>query len=480
MINHTVSEMDDMLTTARRFFLLAPAILALAFLSAGACAQPASHALSKQSKPVLGWSSWSYIRMDPTAKAIEAQARALVSSGLAKAGYQYVNVDDFWYVCNKPAEGAAATGPDVDGYGRWVTDTSRFPSRDGVNGMEAVARYVHGLGLKFGIYITPGISRQAVAKNTPIQGTKYTADDIADPSVSELNYNCKGMVGIDFSKPGAQQYIDSLARMFAGWGVDFIKLDGIASSDVDEIEAWSKAIEHSGRPMVLDVTQGSFTSTIAPVLQKYAGQWVVTPDIECYSCNEKSGTSFPLTNWDNLVQRFHYASVWQQYAVSGGYNDLDSIEIGNGNDTGLTPTERKTQLSLWALEAAPLILGTDLTRLDAGDVALLANPAVIAVDQDGIAAARIIDPNDRHPDWHHLVFAKTEPDGSVVVGLFNTGESAAKMSIDASLIGLPGSKSGYSLDNLWTHATTRVRDAIGATVPAHGVVLYRARATGGH
>jgi hypothetical protein len=341
--------------------------------------------------------------------------------------------------------------------------------------MQVVARYIHKLGLKFGIYVTPGISKQAVAQKSHIKGTKYTADDIADSSVTELNYNCKGMVGINFSKPGAQKYIDSWAKMFADWGVDFIKLDGIANSDVDEIKAWSKAIAHSGRPMVLDVTQGSFTSTIAPALQTYAGQWVVTPDIECYTCNEKSGTNFPLTNWSNLVQRFQYATAWQQYAVPGGFNDYDSIEIGNGSNTGLTSTERKTQLSLWALEAAPLILGTDLTHLDKSDVALLENAEVIGVDQDGIAARRILDPNVRHPDWHHLIFAKKEHDGSVVLGLFNTGTKAAAMSIAATLIGLPGSKRGYVLDNLWTHKTAKSGNVISATVPAHGVVLYRVR-----
>src|SRR5580700_7321027 len=121
-------------------------------------------------KPAMGWSSWSFYGHDPTAAAVEAQARALVHEGLEKAGYRYVLVDDFWYVC------PGAQGPAVDGDGRWLVDTARFPNQGKVNGIEALARYVHHLGLKFGLYVTPGISKQAVARNTHIQGTPERAD----------------------------------------------------------------------------------------------------------------------------------------------------------------------------------------------------------------------------------------------------------------------------------------------------------------
>jgi alpha-galactosidase len=104
-----------------------------------------------------------------------------------------------------------------------------------------VANYVHSLGLKFGLYVTPGISKQAVAENTPIQGTSYTAGEIAEPSVPENNYNCGGMVGIDYSKPGAQAFIDSWADELASWGVDYVKLDGVGSFDIPDVQAWSNA-----------------------------------------------------------------------------------------------------------------------------------------------------------------------------------------------------------------------------------------------
>src|SRR6202000_2792056 len=109
-------------------------------------------------------------------------------------------------------------------------------------------------GLKFGLYVTPGISAQAVAQNTPIEGTSYTADQIAEPSVSEHNYNCSGMVGIDYSKPGAQAFINSWANEFAAWGVDYVKIDGVGAGDVADIQARSAALRQTGRPIHLELS----------------------------------------------------------------------------------------------------------------------------------------------------------------------------------------------------------------------------------
>ena len=413
--------------------------------------------------PVLGWSSWSFLREQPTAAKIEAQAQAMQNSGLQKLGYEYVNLDDFWEQCPGPQ------GPNVDPYGRWVVDSSRFPAAGDTNGIKVVADHIHSLGMKFGIYVTPGISKQAVIKNTPIQGTPYTAAQIAEPSITENNYNCKGMVRIDFTKPGAQAYINSWVDMLASWGVDYIKIDGISNNNVPDIKAWSEAIRQSGRPMVLDVTQGSYTRVIAPTLMKYANQWEFAPDVECYGC-EKKGSSYPLTSWEDVEKRFNYVAEWQPYAGPGGFNDYDSIEVGNGSNDGLTPVERQTQLSLWALGSSPLILGIDLTHLDPLDLQYLKNTAVLAVDQDSIAAKRVVNTGTQQ------VFTKKEANGDVIVGLFNTGSEAETVSVTASAAGLPEKEGGYSLENLWTGKVEKTGSTISATVPSHGVVLYRVRA----
>ncbi|MFZ0516881.1 MAG: glycoside hydrolase family 27 protein [Acidobacteriaceae bacterium] len=442
------------------------AALVAAFLIVGALAVGVRNAGAEDNgvdqKPVLGWSSWSFIREQPTAAKLEAQAHAMQSSGLQQLGYEYINLDDFWEQCPGPQ------GPNVDSYGRWVIDASRFPADGDTNGIKVVADHIHSLGMKFGIYVTPGISKQAVAKKTSIEGTPYTADQIAEPAVSEANYNCKGMVRIDYSKPGAQAFINSWVDMFASWGVDYIKIDGMSDKNVPDIKAWSEAIRQSGRPMVLDVTQGSYTRAIAPTLMKYANQWEFAPDVECYGC-EKKGSSYPLTSWKDVAKRFNYVADWQPYAGPGGFNDYDSIELGNGSNDGLTPDERQTQLSLWALGASPLLLGVDLTHLDPVDLQYLKNTAVLAVDQDSIAAKRVVNSGS------HQVFTKKESNGDVIVGLFNTGNKTETVSVTASAVGLSEKEGGYSLENLWTGKVEKTGSAIQASVPAHGVVLYRVR-----
>jgi len=408
--------------------------------------------------PALGWSSWSSVRHDPTEAGIEAQAKAMKDSGLASVGYQYVNIDDFWYEC------PGSQGPNVDQYGRWVIDSAKFPSSGSLNGIQAVASYVHSLGLKFGLYVTPGISAQAAAENTPIEGTSYTAGEIAEPSVPEHNYNCGGMVGIDYSKPGAQAFINSWADELASWGVDYVKLDGVGSFDIPDVEAWSNALRQTGRPIHLELSN-SLSIADASTWQQYANGWRTGGDIEDYG-GEPSGSSYPLTDWANVESRFSQVAQWQPYGEPGAFNDYDSIEVGNGSNDGLTYDERQTQLSLWSLASSPLILGTDLTSLNRADLGLLLNRSVIAVDQDGIDASRLVNTGTEQ------VFAKTEKNGDVVAGLFNTSGSSEVISTTASALGLASGPS-YVLNNLWTHQSTESAGTISADVPSHGVALLR-------
>ena len=407
-------------------------------------------------RPVMGWSSWSFVRKNPTAAIIDAQADAMVSSGLARVGFSYVNLDDFWYEC------PGSQGPNVDAYGRWVIDATKFPAAGSKSGIRAVADHVHADGLRFGIYVTPGISAQAVAKNTPIEGTPYHASDIAT-SVSEANYNCGGMVGIDYSKPGAQEFINGWAQQFASWGVDYLKIDGVGSSDIGDVVAWSNALRATGRPIHYELSN-SLPIAHAATWKQYSNGWRTGGDVECY-CGV-NGASFPLTNYGSVATRFDQVAAWQPYGGPGGFNDYDSLEIGNGANDGLTLDERKTQFSLWALAASPLILGTDLTHLDPTDLALLKNTDVLGVDQDGIDAKRI------SQNGTAQVFGKVEKNGDAVVGLFNTGDAPTAVSTTAVELGLDAN-GDYRLDDLWTHRTYGSRGGIGATVPPHGVVLYR-------
>jgi alpha-galactosidase len=424
----------------RRIAALATALALAAATAAGAVVAGASPALAESNgvgaTPAMGWSSWSFIRSSPTAAKIEAQAAAMKSSGLSSVGYVYVNVDDFWYNC------PGSQGPAVDQYGRWTVNTSAFPSSSsGENGVEVVADYVHSLGLKFGLYVTPGISKQAVSQNTQIMGTSDTADQIAT-TTGENNYNCGGMVGINYSAAGAQAFINSWADEFASWGVDYLKLDGVGDSDVGDVEAWSAGLQQSGRAIHLELSN-SLDIANAPTWAQYSNGWRTGGDIECY-CS--SGTSYPLTDWGNIQGRFAQVAAWQPDGGPGAFNDYDSTEVGNGpTDDGLTAAEEQSQLSLWAMAASPLILGTDLTNLNSTDLGYLKNTAVIAADQDGIDARRIVS------NVNQQAFAKTEQNGDVILGLFNySGSASQTVTVSLAAAGIRGSATAT---NLWTGAS---------------------------
>src|ERR1700691_2842748 len=160
-----------------------PLVLACAIASGSAArAATAYPPGGPDQTPVMGWSGWSFLRLGANEASVEGEAKALVTTGLAAAGYQYVNLDDGWYQC------PGSQGPNVDANGRWVVNTASYPAVGSENGIQALAAYVHGLGLKFGIYEPAGISSQAVAANTPILGTSDTADDIATKT-AQANYN---------------------------------------------------------------------------------------------------------------------------------------------------------------------------------------------------------------------------------------------------------------------------------------------------
>jgi alpha-galactosidase len=401
--------------------------------------------------PAMGWTSWSFIRQDPTEAAIEAQALALADSGLSSHGYTYVNLDDFYYL--DPTTNS-------DSYGRWVVDATKFP-----DGMQAVASYVHDLGLEFGMYLTPGIPVAAVNQSTPIEGTFYNAANIAVSGSYETNYNFGGgaMLSIDYSKPGAQEFINSWANLLASYGVDYVKLDGVGAGDIPDVRAWSEALKSTGRPIHYALSN-SLDLDFATVWSFLANSWRIEEDIECYCPASGSSSSYPLTSWDNVSARFGDDPPWQPFSGAGARNDLDSLELGNGDDDGISVSERQSHMSLWALAAAPLLVGADLTNLDSGDLALLTNDEVIAVDQAGVAAKQLTNGDTQ-------VWVANEPDGSLAVGLFNLGGAPAPITVAWSDLGITGAA---DVRDLWAHADLgAMSGSFTANVSSHGVSLVR-------
>jgi len=206
--------------------------------------------------PPMGWNSWDAYGTTVTEAQVKANADAMADK-LIRFGWQYVVVDIQWYA-------AAAAGHDyrpgealsVDEYGRLIPAVNRFPSAAGGKGFRPLADYIHGKGLKFGIHIMRGIPRQVVDRNLPIKGTAYHAADVADQQ-NGCGWN-PDMWGVDTSKPGSQEYYDSLIELYTSWGVDFIKADDKGSHQYQpaEIRALSRAIAKSPRPILLSVSPG--------------------------------------------------------------------------------------------------------------------------------------------------------------------------------------------------------------------------------
>ncbi len=400
--------------------------------------------------PFMGWSTWSFIGKKPTEANVEAQARVLASK-LKSHGFNYVLLDDFWYLDPRTT---------VDQYGRWVVDTSKFP-----HGLSGLASYVHSLGLKFGGYLTPGIPVAAVNQNTPIEGTKYHAKDIADTSQVEFNYNYGGgkkntvMYYIDYSKPGAQEYINSWAKQLASWGVDFLKMDGVGSFDIPDVQAWSKALNLSGRPIYFDLSN-NLNINNGSTWRQYANAWRTQGDIECYGhCTGQ------LVNWSKVNSRFSNAAQWAQFAGKGGWNDLDALDVADGTLDGVTNTERQTYMTLWAVACAPLYMGDDLTVMDSYGQQLLSNDEVIAVNQAGRVATPLSQSSNQQ------VWRVKNSDGTYTVALFNLGTAAATVTVNWSSLGLSGAK---NVRDLWARKNLgSSTGSFSASLPSHGSRLLR-------
>ena len=447
-----------------RTALLAAALVATPFAataSAAAVARPAPAHLAGAAgggsenllAPPMGWSSWSALRESFTASTIEAEATAMHNT-LQKYGYEYVNIDAGW-------------SDHVDADGRDAWNASKFP-----DGIPALATYVHKLGLKLGIYLVPGIPAQALAANSQIAGTPYHVSDILDSSAPGNTAN-QGAGKIDFSKPGAQQYIQSQADLLASWGVDYIKMDfvgpgggTVAADNRADIQAWDKAIERTGRPMHLELSN-SLSFTDAAYWAKYSNGWRIEGDIECYrSCPD-------LTDWSQVLKRFTDAPKWVPYAGPGHWNDLDSLEVGNGATDGLTQDEKQTMVTLWSIESAPLLLGTDLTKLDPADLPLITNPEVIAVDQAGRPAKPVSQATPQQ------VWFSKNPDGSYTLALFNLAATAAPVTANWSDLSQP-SGSTMTVRNLWQHTNLgRITGGYTATLAPHASMLLRITPTSG-
>jgi hypothetical protein len=440
-------------------------------LAAGAVTvAPAAHAETTApalaAKPYMGWSSWSmqsskYPGLNPdgdysylTETNVAKQTDALAAK-LKKFGYEYVNIDAGWWRDN-------TWKPEYDQYGRQQADPVRFPS-----GMKAVADRIHAKGLKAGIYLPAGLEKEAYGDGkTPVRNADgCTTADIVYSDLRTTN-GWDSSYKLDFSRPCAQKYIDSQAESIAGWGYDFLKLDGVGPGsgksgdqydNVADVAAWNKAIAATDRPIHLELSW-SLDIGHAADWKKYSQGRRIDTDVECY-CNT-------LVSWENSVDdRWDDAPGWTRHAGPGGWNDLDSLDVGNGAMDGLTKAERQSYATLWAIAKSPLYTGDDLTRLDSYGLSLLTNKEVIAVDQGATPPARPITPSDPQQVW-----AAKNPDGTYTVAVFNLADAPAAVTAHWPALGFTGKA---AVRDLWNHENLGTyQDKITQALPAHGSRLF--------
>lgn len=350
--------------------------------------------------PPMGWNSWNHFHRDINEELIMAEADAMVTTGMKEAGYEYINLDDCWMALKR------------DGDGNLQADPERFP-----HGMKYLADYIHKKGLKIGLYSSAG--------------TK----------------TCAGW-------PASLDHELADARMFAKWGVDYLKYDNCNNQGrpaIDRYTAMKKALDAAGRPIVFSICEWGSNNpwNWAPTL---GNLWRTTGDIR--------------DSWKSMIHILDQQVGLNIYAGKGHWNDPDMLEVGNG---GMTSTEYKAHFSLWCILSAPLIAGNDLRHMSGETLDILTNKEVIAVDQDpaGKEGYKIEDHGDRE------VWVKPLADGSWAVVLLNRGSDAAFMTLNVSDLDITKSDI-YTVRNLWTHKQENRHDGlVRSDVPSHGVEMFR-------
>jgi len=373
--------------------------------------------------PPMGWNSWNTFGCNISETLIRQMADAIVSSGLRDAGYQYVVVDDCWF------------NPNRDSSGNLQGDPTRFPS-----GMKALGDYLHGKGLKFGIYEVP------------------------------VNKTCGQYFGSYPGATGSQGHETQDARQFAAWGVDYLKYDWCSpnGSINDQVTTFAKmrdALAATGRPIVYSINSNSIHAKTGPQRNwgDVANLWRTTEDItNVWNSGQTNGYPMGIQNIIDVTVPL------AGYAKPGAFNDPDMMEVGRG---GMTDTEMRSHFALWAILASPLIAGNDIRSMDTATRTILSNGNLIAINQDGLGLQATQISND----GTRRVLGKKLANGDVAVALFNQGSATTTISTSAAALGLSGN--AFTLVDAWTNATSTSTGTITASVPAHGTVVYRISAT---
>lgn len=408
--------------------------------------------------PPMGWNSWDCYGAAVNEKTVRANADTMAAH-LAAYGWEYVVVDIQWYQPSATTHEYVPFAPlEMDSFGRLLPAPNRFPSAAGAAGFKPLADYVHGLGLKFGIHIMRGMPRMAAHQHLPIEGSEWTCNEAANPnSICAWNPD---MYGLRCEKEAARAYYDSIFRLYAAWGVDFVKCDDIAREYPHcqrEIEVISEACRSCGRDMVLSLSPGPAPLEQAEHLKRYANMWRITDDF--------------WDEWRLLKGMFERAEKWCIHAGAGHWPDADMLPVGALRQdydlddwTKFTQAEQRTMLTLWSMMRSPLMIGSELTKMDDFTVRLLTNAPLLAIGRESHCGHPLYT-TDTASAW----VAPRQDGTGVYAALFNLSDTVQSLTLTADAVGM------HTLNavELWTGARTTGASQLTVSLPPHDAAVWQ-------
>lgn len=453
-----------------RFHIRIVVLLCVALVATAKVAQARTIALT----PPMGWNSWDAFGF--TINEADFKANAAVLAKLKSLGWTYAVIDEGWYMENPSGNKEEWRNYRLDTHGRLTPVSSRFPSAADGAGFKPLADWVHAQGLKFGAHIVRGIPKRAVQDNLPIADSAFHAGDAAD--TQDICAWDDGNYGVRDNAAG-QAYYDSMFRLYAAWGLDFIKVDCIADHPykASEIRQIAAAIKKAGRPIVLSLSPGPAQLSHAAELAQYAQMWRISNDVwDGWDFTRDHPDDFPngvLAAFDNLAK-------WAPYAKPGHWPDADMLPFGalapypgwgEPRRSRLTQNEERTQFTLWCIARSPLILGGNLTKLDEFTKSLITNEAILGLDQTGHGAHPI---QNLPPEFAHVRVWITSQGAHnrsrETLALFNLDDAPVTLRATWEQLGLGDRHSFRSLMDGQSFADS---ERFKVTLATHGSAVWR-------
>ncbi|MGD0914120.1 MAG: choice-of-anchor Q domain-containing protein [Terracidiphilus sp.] len=437
-------------------------------------ASDASASTSPLDSPPMGWNSWDSWGISIS----EAEFRETVQAiheRLQTYGWQYVVIDYGWFAQHpENFDKHLPLGLVISGDGRYMPAVNRYPSASNGQGLKPIADYVHSLGLKFGIHIMRGVSRKAVEDNLPIEGSSFRFSEAADTndvcSWNSDNYGVK-------NNAAGQAYYDSIARLYAAWGLDFLKVDCVSFPyRAGEIQMLDAAIRKTGRPIVLSLSPGPTPLDEAGNVREHAQLWRISDDVWDIWSKPADAARFPQSEQN----QFELLAAWAPYIEANHWPDGDMLPIGNlgprtpvgpgpARASRLTHDEQRTMMTLWSIARSPLILGSNVLNMDQFTESLLTDREIIFVDQHSTNNHPVLQRDDT------VVWTADPPAGSQTAGahyiaVFNLSDHERTVVSSWPDLQLPAGS--HPVRDLWKQADIGQLDRLEVTLAPHGSAIF--------